>query len=129
MAMRAGASSPCAAAIQSATAPSSCSITARTNAACRSGSDGMHALENLRCFRGLAEQYAKRRDVGVPLDQRGTLAEACNRFPVQGPDLVGHGRAVRIDQAGSRRVEAGQVYLLHRRGGYCGQIGPRIEAV
>src|SRR5260370_579934 len=53
--------------------------------------------ERLRLAR-LTQQDIERRDVGVPLDQRGSRAEAPNRVAIQGPYGLADRCGVRVDQ-------------------------------
>src|SRR5664279_3065124 len=129
MSIRASAFSPPATMPSDATAAASLKTAAAEKARCNSCSDGIAALQDGLCLRRLAEQDLERRDIGVPLDQRRPGAEASDRVPIKRPYRRSDPGAVGIDQAGTARIESGEVTLGHRVRGHCRDIGARIEPV
>src|ERR1022692_4167682 len=97
-----------------ATAAGSPKTAAAENARCSSCSDGIACLENGLCLCGLVEQDFERRDIGIPFDQRRLGAEVRNGSPIKRPDRRSDPGSVRVDEAGSARIESGEVNLGHR---------------
>src|SRR5213592_2653255 len=72
------------------------------------------ALEMKRRLGRLSEQYLERRDVGVPFDQRGDGAEACERLNIERP----HGRR----HAGAMVVDAQHLAIVELTHGVPGEV-------
>src|SRR5262245_36291962 len=78
---------------------------------------------------GLAEHVRERRDVIVPLDQRGDRPEPAHGLPVEAPDTLGDGRIVGIEQVGTVIAVAGEMDLPDALGGQPGEVVAGAEAV
>src|SRR5690348_10768292 len=78
-------------------------------------------------------EYGERRQIDVPLDERGDDAETRDRTGVQPPHIVADPRIVGVDEHGMAfelaRAMAGQMYLADRGARNSQQIVHGIESV
>src|SRR5262245_29425705 len=69
-----------------------------TNARWRSRSMSMWRLQEFIGALGFRHEYVQRRDISVPLDERGNAAESRDRESVELPHGIAHRTRVGIDQ-------------------------------
>src|SRR5687767_2183689 len=92
------------------------SRSAAANERCNSRSDAMPFLQDAPRAMALGHQFGERRNVVVPLDQRGLWAEARDRLAVQLPDFFADLRTMVVDQHAGLARMAGHMDLAHARG-------------
>src|SRR5690348_5087105 len=74
------------------------SRSAAANAPCISRSEATHLSQELVRAPTLRDESGERRNVRVPLDERGQSAEAIHGVPIQIPDCVADLRTMVIDE-------------------------------
>src|SRR5689334_2741944 len=99
------------------------------NRPCRSRSFTMRLIETALRNRRFGLQRGERRNIGIPLDERGHGPKAPQGFAVKRPHFGRDAGSVRIDEALTGRIETGEMNLCDCARRNPIQPGERVSAV
>src|SRR5689334_25243376 len=104
------------------------SLNAAANAPCISRSEATHLSQYLVRAPTLCDEGRERRNVGVPLDERGQRAEAVHRVSIQLPDRIADLRPMVVDEHVANTSVAGKMNFADAIDRKSVDEGLRIEA-